>query len=101
MILSVRKSMRIAIPQSFHHGPSLNPIARNPSNVNNVTHLSRVDLLAGERVVVGTHLECWRCVTGRFVVWRIEVVVEKSRREPLFRWCCLDPFPDDINCGAR
>lgn len=66
----------------------------------NATHLSRVDLLAGERVVVGTHLECWRCVTGRFVVWRVEVLVENSRRD-LFFVVVANPFPDDINCGAR
>lgn len=79
----------IISPRSF----SQSDRSKSLSDVNNATHLSRVDLLAGERVVVGTHLECWRCVTGRFVVWRIEVVVEKSRREPLFRGGGSTRFP--------
>ena len=29
------------------------------------THLSRVDLLTAERIVVGTHLERLRCAAGR------------------------------------
>lgn len=32
----------------------------------NVLYLSRVDLLAGEGVVVGTHVDC--CVDGRRIV---------------------------------
>ena len=90
----------VRIPKVISSRFPLNPIVRKPRMHNAETHLSRVDLLAGERVVVGTHLECWRCVTGRFVVWRIEVLIEKSRRGPLFRGGGY-PFPDDINCGAR
>lgn len=37
------------------------------------THLSRVDLLTAERIVVGTHLECWRCAAGRDEVLSIGV----------------------------
>ena len=36
-----------------------------PFNQEPQTHLSWVDLLATERVVEGTHLECWRCAETR------------------------------------
>lgn len=35
--------------------------------VHSKTHLARVDLLTAERVVVGTHLGCWRCAAGLFL----------------------------------
>jgi hypothetical protein len=62
------------------------------------THLSRVDLLTAERIVVGTHLERRRCAAGRDEL--LSVGVGWLSRSGLCGELFARPDTIVVRCGA-